>query len=684
MVHAEADAVRAAVDRLVDLAVAWEGPRGLRPLAGVSESLTGGPEAGVSGIRPIALGLSVADARTRIDSLSPPARGLLEHVDTQGGTGATGSVGATNAGRVEDAKTPAEELLARELLVPESAGPLGFVRIPGAVGLALRGGHTTRTRVDVQPELAVTARPIALIDKTAAGAAFESVRRVELLLDHWGTAPPLVLRNGGLGVRELKAAAAHLHLDEASVAVLVDVAWTAGLLAQGADADGDAVWLPTDAFDLWSARSTAQRWWDLVIAWWGSPRTPALAGTPAPGGGGRLNALSPDLVSTFQVESRQMALTVLAGLAGPEGHEKQALASGTGVPSLVARIGWLRPRRPRTRREQVASAITEAELLGVVGLGALSTHGHRLVTGDAAAAVGALEPLLPSPVDQVLLQADLTAVAPGPLESSLARTLHLVADVESRGGATVYRFSAGSVRRAFDAGWSASEVHEFIAGISRTPVPQPLSYLIDDVSRTFGTLRVGQAEAFLRADDEAALTALLHDPKAAPLGLRRIAPTVLITSTPVDVLLPRLRELGAAPVVEAADGTVRVARPDLLRARSPRGRKAPGQQVARETSQVSAAVSAVRSGDRAAAAGSISSAQSTSPTSALAALREAAEAQRAVLIGYVDNHGATSERVVDPHRVEGGQLTAHDHRSDDTRTFAIHRITAVRPLDPTS
>ncbi len=687
IVHAETDAVRAAVDRLVDLAVVWEGPRGLRPLAGVAESLTGGLDAGVSGIRPLALGLTVAEARTRIDSLSPAARALLDHVDSQGGTGATGSARSSGVGRVDDATTPVEELLAHGLLVPENTVIQGLVHIPGTAGLALRGGHTTRARVDGPSQLAVTPRPVALVDKTAAGAAFEAVRRVELLLDHWGTAPPLVLRNGGLGVRELKAAAAHLHLDEASASVLVDVAWTAGLLAQGADGEGDAVWVPTDAFDLWSASSTAERWWDLASAWWGSPRTPALAGTPA-AGGGRLNALSPDLASNFQVESRRMALTELSGLSEQSGlseplGQTQALASGTGVGSLVARIGWLRPRRPRTRRDQVAASINEAELLGVVGLGALSTHGRMLVAGDEAAAVAALVPQLPAPVDQVLLQADLTAVAPGPLESALARTLHLVADVESRGGATVYRFSAGSVRRAFDAGWSAAEVHEFIASISRTPIPQPLSYLVDDVSRTFGTLRVGQAEAFLRADDEAALTALLHDPKAAPLGLRRIAPTVLITSTPVDVLLSRLRDLGAAPVVEAVDGTVRVARPDLLRARSPRGRRAPGQQLARETAQVSAAVSAVRSGDRAAAAPVLVRTQPTSPSSALAVLREAAETRRAVLIGYVDNHGATSERVVDPQRVEGGQLTAHDHRSDDTRTFAIHRITVVRLLDPT-
>ena len=51
-----------------------------------------------------------------------------------------------------------------------------------------------------------------------------------------------------------------------------------------------------------------------------------------------------------------------------------------------------------------------------------------------------------------------------------------------------------------------------------------------------------------------------------------------------------------------------------------------------------------------------------------------------MLISYVDNHGTRSQRVVDPVSVEGGVLTAHDHRSEDLRTFAVHRITTVTPL----
>jgi predicted DNA-binding transcriptional regulator YafY len=77
----------------------------------------------------------------------------------------------------------------------------------------------------------------------------------------------------------------------------------------------------------------------------------------------------------------------------------------------------------------------------------------------------------------------------------------------------------------------------------------------------------------------------------------------------------------------------------------------------------------------------VTSADSLTPSGSLAALRDAVEARRPVLIGYVDNHGTRTERLVEPVRVEGGQLTAYDARSDDTRTFAIHRITSVRYAD---
>jgi hypothetical protein len=669
-VLAEPGSVTAALRRLVDLALVWESTSGLRPLTGVAEGLTGGPDAGVSGLQPRSADpLTPEQVETRLSELSPAARALLEHVLEQGGTATTSA--ARHTVLPGDAATPAEELLSRRLLVPRGGGA---VVLPGEVGLVLRGGRTTTAPVDVPPQVSTTPREPALVDRVAAGAAFELVRRLELLLDHWGTHPPSALRSGGLGVRELKAAATFLHVDEPAAALIVECASTAGLLASRADADGNPVWVPTDVFDGWTTQDLPHRWAVVARSWLESPRLPGLVGRRDPAGK-PWNALTPELAARSMPETRLMTLRVLGEL--PPGA---VLAAGTGLPSLVAKVAWLRPRRPRTRADQVAWTVEEAAALGLTGLGSLASYARLLLAGDDPG--DALGALLPEPVDHVLVQADLTAVAPGPLETGLARKLQLVADVESRGGATVYRFTPQSVRRALDVGWTAAEVHEFLGTVSRTPVPQPLTYLVDDTVRTFGAVRVGQAESFLRSDDETALTELLHHPKVGPLGLRRLAPTVLISDTPIEVLLPRLRELGAAPVVEAADGSVRVTRPDQLRARTPRVRRA-GTTAAHETARVAAVVTAVRAGDRAAASRPAGS-STLSPSGSLAALREAIELGGAVLISYVDNHGSASDRIVDPLSVEGGQLTARDHRSDDVRTFAVHRITSVKPLDVAS
>ncbi|MEX0426604.1 helicase-associated domain-containing protein [Nocardioides sp. DS6] len=667
IVSADASAVRAAVARLEDLALAWRSVGGLRALTGVGDAMRGGP--GTSGLQPrSAEPLSAAEIEARLAELSPAARALLDHVAEQGGEATTGSARTTIT--PDQATTPAEELISRRLLVPRSSGA---VFLPGEVGIALRGGRTTTTRVDVRPEVPTTARAASLVDRAAAGAAFEVVRRIELLLDGWGATPPAALRSGGLGVRDLKATALRLHVDEPTAALLVEVASAAGLVTTAADADGNPAWLPTDLVDTWVEQSPATRWVTLVRAWLASPRMPGLVGQRDTSGKA-WNALVPELADAFMAETRRMTLDVLAAI--PEG---EVLAAGTGGPAVVARLGWERPRRPRTRAQQVAWTLTEAEALGVTGLGGLASYARPLLAGEDPTPT--LAALLPEPVDHVLLQADLTAVAPGPLESHLARQLQLVADVESRGGATVYRFTKASVRRALDRGFTATELHAFLATVSRTPVPQPLSYLVDDTARTFGSVRVGYAAAYLRGDDETTLAELLAHPASESLGLRRLAPTVLVSTLPIDVLLPRLRELGASPVVEDEHGAVHVARPDARRARTPRDRdrRPAGAAEARETARVAAVVSSIRAGDRAHAERP-ATAPAVTPGSSLAVLREAVDAGRSVTITYLDSRGVPTDRVVEPLSVEGGQLTARDRAADGVLTFSVPRIRSVRAL----
>ncbi len=541
--------------------------------------------------------------------------------------------------------------------------------------LAERDGTTTTKAVDVVPPLATTDRGTRLVDSSAAGAAYEVVRHVEHLLERWGIEAPGVLRSGGLGVRDHRATARDLQVEEGVAALVVELAAGADLLAAGVDAEHEPVWLPTDAYDAWRSLPPAEQWSRLAAAWLDSPRLRGALGRDRK----PHNVLEPGSERGWLVDTRRGVLGELAGL-----EPGTALDPSTGPDSLLERMRWLRPRRPPGRTAAVAVVLEDAAALGLTGLGGLSVHGRALLDQGGSAAAAALAPLLPDPVDHVLLQADLTAVAPGPLEHDLAQRIASVADVESRGAATTYRFTASSVRRAFDVGWSASEVHDLLGTRSRTPVPQALTYLVDDVARRFGTVRVGVASAFLRSDDETALAALVHDSRAASLRLRLIAPTVLVTDVAVSVLLPRLRELGLAPVVEAADGSVRLARPDALRSRAPRrrGGAAPALQgAARRTAHVAAVVRAVRAGDRAAALRPRTLEGSRlAPSDVMSALREATETAETVWIEYVDGDGRTRELVVEPRRVEAGTLVAHDHRSDGLREFSLHRISGVRAV----
>ncbi len=132
-----------------------------------------------------------------------------------------------------------------------------------------------------------------------------------------------------------------------------------------------------------------------------------------------------------------------------------------------------------------------------------------------------------------------------------------MADMESHGGGGVYRFSEGSYAGPSTSGRTSDQLHKWLAEHSRTPVPQPLTYLIDDVARRHGVLRIGAASTYLRCDDENVLTGLLSA-NLPGIRFRRLAPTVVVSPSAPDIVLSRLRDAGLAPLGETFDGVVHV------------------------------------------------------------------------------------------------------------------------------
>ncbi|MGF1430883.1 helicase-associated domain-containing protein [Kitasatospora sp. LaBMicrA B282] len=587
----------------------------------------------------------------------------------------------------DTARSPIEWLLARGLLLPSGAGT---VVLPRELALHLRGGRSHRVVEPAAPELRPTAeRDPQAVDSAAAGQAHTAVRTVEELLELWGVQPPPVLRAGGLGVRDLKRTAVALEGDEAQAAFWLELAYGAGLLAP--DGEAGELWAPTPAYDQWLLLPTAERWTVLARAWLPATRTAGLVGT-VDGKGKPRAALGPELDRVLAPVTRRAALSLLAEL--PAGAVADAAA-------LLPVLRWHRPLRGgatgpdgRELRDQLADwSLAEAELLGVTGRGALGAPGRALLAGEDPTPV--LDPLLPQPLDHVILQPDLTAIAPGPLLTPLAQALALCAEIESKGGATVYRFTAESVRRALDAGRTAAELHAFLEQHSRTAVPQPLSYLIDDVARRHGVLRVGAASAYLRCDDPALLAEVIADRRAAELRLRLLAPTVLAAQAGPEQVLTVLRSMGYAPAAESADGDLVVSRPDRHRT-PPRTAPVPVAEgpTAPDEVLLGAAVKAIRAGDRAATAhrretvpgpaaapADARALPRTAAADTLAALQTAVLLGERMWIGYINAEGLASQRVIDPVKVEGGYVTAFDHHAEKLNTFALHRITGVAELE---
>ncbi|MFK0265448.1 helicase-associated domain-containing protein [Streptomyces angustmyceticus] len=614
-------------------------------------------------------------------------------------------------------------LLDRGLLIP--AGARNVV-LPREAALHLRAGRAHHTPEPVPPALApVTERDPQLVDNAAASQAFTALATVEELLKEWDLGGPAVLRAGGMSVRDLKRTATALDTTEQLAAFWLELSYGAGLIAS--DGEADERFGATPAAEEWLQLPDHERWAVLVAGWLAATRTPGVVGT-ADAKGRALAALGPHLDRSPAPEVRRRALALLASL--PPGASVPATA-------VLARLRWERPLRGDAAAGQIPApaagrtpaapvpaapaapaapvpaddlrsrlaqgSLAEAELLGVTGRGALSAHGRALLDTAADAppspadsgaaahrAAALLAPLLPEPVDHVLLQADLTAVAPGPLERPLAEALGVLADIESKGGATVYRFTPASVRRALDAGRSAAELQEFLTAHSRTPVPQPLAYLVDDVARKHGRLRIGAAAAYVRCDDDALLSEILADRRATALRLRRLAPTVLAAQTSPDQLLDGLRAMGYAPAAESAAGDVLIARADTHRT-PPRTAPVPVPDgpPSPDATLLTAAVRAIRAGDLAATAerkpvhtpapapGAL---PRTTSAETLATMQAAVLTHSALWIGYVNADGAASQRVIAPVRVEGGFVTAYDHTSDEVRTYPLHRITGVAEL----
>ena len=527
----------AAVDRVRDVVLRMR-----------SEALLWGSDRSLHLVGPARDLMVPADRGPRVAALDPVVAGYARDPESLRALLAFAPAGAAAAldrllagpviGTVADARrqpdparSPVDWLLAHHLLVP-----LGGDRavLPAEVVAILRGSgpaDPARTVIDLaSPAPARPAPDLSRVDPGAVGAVLDVLHRTGDLGRAWAAAPPTRLRAGGIPARDLTRTARAVGATEDATALLIEVVAAAGLVA--ADSHDQVSILPTPAFDAWLTQPPHDQHAALLVAWLAMPRAVASADQ---------RPMSPELAAPTLPDLRRDVLRVLASAEGAWADDEVAAA-----------LDWWAPRRhDSTRDERVRAVLAQGRELGVVVDGTLTSAGRALLAGDGSLAA-VLAESLPGQVDQLILQADLTAIVPGLPTPALADLMRTMADAESTGAASIYRFSPDSIRRALDSGRASGELLGELG--RRGDVPQALTYLIEDVARRHAVLRIGAAATFLRCDDPVVLAGIMADPGATGLGLFVLADTVLASEQPPEHVLERLRQLGHALLPEPGRG----------------------------------------------------------------------------------------------------------------------------------
>ena len=331
--------------------------------------------------------------------------------------------------------------------------------------------------------------------------------------------------------------------------------------------------------------------------------------------------------------------------------------------------GWMPVAQwPQAHPWNPAWPVRAAQLRALaLQLGLLAEDGSEpkwataLRTG-ARADTTALEALLPTEVDRLFLQNDLTAIAPGPLHPALDNRLRAMTEHESAAQASSYRFTADSISRALAEGETEQGILEFLRGVSLTGLPQPLEYLVAQTGARHGLVRVGPdatGGTIVSSVDAHLLEAIEVDRNLRPMGLVRED----------DRLTSRVGAQTVAWALTDARYPATLVDRDGAAVATARVRLAPGADAEAPSHAALIARLRARQGPDADAAWLDRE------------LEAAVRARALVLVEVAMPDGSSRELTLEASGVGGGRLRGRDRTADVERTLPVRSIRSVRVLE---
>ncbi|VEH04436.1 helicase-associated domain-containing protein [Corynebacterium kutscheri] len=376
------------------------------------------------------------------------------------------------------------------------------------------------------------------ITTQATGQGLEVVRLMRMMLSFLRITPLPLLKNNALGVRPLAHLAKELRSNELTTLRLIGIALAAGLIERGAlrptpePEDLSSYLGVTELSETWEQADLAQQWYLLAIAWLNQATFAAwLVGTPGTTNK-PLRALEDETFIGSLPAAKANLLCLFSTSEQPLIIEDFASVAAIDSPLRAARL------HPQIRDH----ILHEARFLGLL-VDNQGTIFARDICHQIEALATTMTQHTPAITEQLIIQPDMTIVAPGPLSWEMHKFLSSIADIESYGVASIYRLNNESVRRGLDHGHSSEEMINFLRRY-HGDLPQAIEFLITDAATEHGTIRGGLATSYIRANNPLLIDAIMNSAISSSLSLRRIAPEILISSLPLGTLITTLGEHG--------------------------------------------------------------------------------------------------------------------------------------------
>jgi len=344
----------------------------------------------------------------------------------------------------------------------------------------------------------------AFIDPQAGIAAFETVQALTELVIELEQRYVKEVGRSQVGLPELKRLAAHLGRDVDYARLLYSLAQMSSLVGIS-----DKRWQVSSEYSNWLRSTVAQRWQLLSSAW---------------------------LMLLGEIASVELASAKNLKLAFAETFP----LANEGVLSYMSRLSQL------------------AELIGLTNGHQVTSWFKPLLEGKDAMALSLLEQHLPKSQNKIIVQADLTIMAVGPLPTDKELKLRRFVETERIGIASTYRISTLSVTFGLETGLTETDIRGLLTELSGTALPQPVDYLIREAAGRFGRLVLIEIPngTHIQSNDPILLTQILNDSTLRPISITRLNENTLECRFEQDIVYYQLRDSKYAAIRKDSAGKV--------------------------------------------------------------------------------------------------------------------------------